>query len=181
MPVPSARLADALERVAMGDKAAFGFVYNATSMKLYGIISRILIRKELADEVLQEVYTTIWQQAGRFDRSMASPITWMATIARNRALDEAKRVPMRSIEDLPELLELAGDDDPHRTAETRESVARLHACLDTLGPDRRHIILLAYQCGLKREEIAARLGRPVSTIKTWLRRSLEQLKDCLAR
>lgn len=179
MSVANTKLEAALERVAKGDTAAFRCVYDATHMKLYGIVSRILDRRELADEVLQEVYVTIWQRAGEFDREIASPITWMATIARNRALDEARRRPMRSIEELPELLELPGDDNPYATAEHNERAQQVHACLDKLGPDRKQIFLLAYFHGLTRDEIAVRIGRPTATVKTWLRRALAQLKDCL--
>jgi RNA polymerase sigma-70 factor (ECF subfamily) len=182
MPVATRdQIADALERVAKGDRVAFGIVYDATSMKLYGVVRRILGRRDVADEILQEVYLRVWQRAGEFNRASASPITWMVTIARNRALDEAKRRPMHSIEDHPALLELADDDDPHATAEHNEHRRRLVACLNRLDPARREVVLLAYDFGMTREEIAVRVGRPAATVKTWLRRSLAQLKECLGQ
>ena len=92
-------LVEALERTAQGDRVAFKRVYAATSLKLYGIVIRILGRRELAEEVLQEVYIRVWQRAAEYNPSGGSPITWLVRIARNRALDEAKRKPMRSLDD----------------------------------------------------------------------------------
>ncbi len=99
MPLSRQQLIEALGRVAQGDQAAFAAVYAATSLKLYGIIVRILGRRDLADEVLQEVYVRVWQSAADYDPGTSSPITWLATIARNRALDEAKRKTMVSLEE----------------------------------------------------------------------------------
>jgi RNA polymerase sigma-70 factor (ECF subfamily) len=179
MPVSREDLVKALAGTAQGDLAAFKLVYSATSVKLYGIILRILGRPDLADEVLQEVYVRVWQRAGDFDPATSSPITWLATIARNRALDEARRNTMRSLDDLPELLQLPSEDDPSASHDHNDQLRRLYACLDRLEPERKEILLLAYYHGMTREEIAARVGRPVATVKTWLRRSLALLKDCL--
>jgi RNA polymerase sigma-70 factor, ECF subfamily len=172
-------LADALSRMAHGDKSAFAAVYATTCVKLYGVIVRILGRRELAQEVLQDVYVRVWQRAGNFDPTLGSPITWMVAIARNRALDEAKRKTMRSLEDMPELLELPDADDPLASLERNEERRRLQACLDRLEPQRKQILRMAYHYGMTREEIARRVQRPAATVKTWLRRSLAQLKDCL--
>jgi RNA polymerase sigma-70 factor, ECF subfamily len=181
MPVSRQELIEALERTARGDLAAFKAVYAATSVKLYGIVIRILGRPDLADEVLQEVYVRVWQRARDFDRHHSSPITWLATIARNRALDEARRGSMRSLDEFPELLELPSGDNPAANVEQNEELRRLYACLDALEPDKKEIVLLVYYHGMTREEISARLERPVATVKTWLRRSLAQLKDCLGQ
>jgi RNA polymerase sigma-70 factor, ECF subfamily len=181
MPMSRQQLIEALARVAAGDQAAFKAVYAATSLKLYGIVVRILGRRDLADEVLQEVYVRVWQSAADYDPVTSSPITWLATIARNRALDEAKRKTMLSLEESPELLQLPGDDDPGANYEEMEQAKRLYACLDRLEPEKKEIVLLVYHYGLTREEIARRLNRPVPTVKTWLRRSLEQIKSCLGQ
>jgi RNA polymerase sigma-70 factor (ECF subfamily) len=181
MPVSRDDLVKALADTARGDKAAFEMLYAATSLKLYGIVVRILGQRALADEILQEVYVRVWQRAGEFDPATGSPITWLTTIARNRALDEAKRKTMRSFEDHPEVLELPGDDDPLENHSRNEDRRRLQACLDSLEPDKKEIVLLAYYYGLTREEIARRTGRPAATVKTWLRRTLAQLKSCLDR
>ena len=180
MPQSPRQLADLMARVAGRDRAAFTALYQATSAKLFGIVLRILLRRDLAEEVLQEVYVKIWERAGDFDAGRASPITWMATIARNRALDEVRRVKPVAIDDRPEVLDIA---DPAELQSDRleksEEVARMLDCLGRLEPDRRDIVRLAYIEGLSREALAKRYGRPVATVKTWLHRSLKQLKDCL--
>jgi RNA polymerase sigma-70 factor, ECF subfamily len=137
--------------------------------------------RDLAEEILQEVYIRVWQRAGEYDPSSSSPITWLATIARNRALDEAKRKTMRSLEDCPELLQVPSDDNPLATHERHEDARRLTACIDRLEPDRKELVLLVYYYGMTREEIASRIDRPVATVKTRLRRSLAQIKDCLGQ
>src|ERR1700704_5393197 len=175
MPASTHHLADALSRVAVGDRAAFETVYAATCVKLYGIVVRILGRRELAEEVLQEVYIRVWQRAAEYDPSIGSPITWLVTIARNRALDEAKRKTMRSLDELSEVLQIPNDADPLADHERKEEGLRLQACLDRLEPEKSEIVRLAYYYGMTREEIAVRISRPVSTVKTWLRRSLAQL------
>lgn len=173
-------ISDLLARVAEGDAQAFAAVYNATSLKLFGICLRILRRQDLAEEILQEVYIRVWDRAGDFDRSRASPITWMATIARNRALDEVRKRHPVFAEDMAGTEDIA---DPARSpaeqAETSEELRRLDACLDKLDAKYRDAVRLAYLDGLSRAELAARFGQPVGTVKTWLHRSLKQLKNCL--
>ena len=169
-----------LQRVAAKDRAAFSALYAATSAKLYGIILRILSRRDAADDILQDVFVKIWERAGDFQPGMASPITWMGTIARNRALDEVRRKAPLSIEDAPETLEIASEDrHPLDGLEQSEDLRRVMRCLEGLDQEVRQIVLLAYRDGLSREELSRRFGRPVPTIKTWLRRSLAQLRGCL--
>ena len=127
MPASKQVLADAIARVAAGDRVAFETVYLATSMKLFGIVVRILGRRELAEEVLQEVYVRVWQRAAEYDPSLGSPITWLVSIARNRALDEAKRKTMRSLEELSEVLQVPSDDDPLADHERNEERQPLQA------------------------------------------------------
>ena len=136
----------------------------------------------MAEDVLQDVYVKIWERAATFDPAKASPITWMATIARNRAIDEVRRRAPLSIEDAPQALEVAGRGSRIRStraaAERRTCAACRSACRGST-PERREIVLLAYYTGLSRDEIAQRFGHPVATIKTWLHRSLAQLRKCL--
>lgn len=174
-------LADVLARVSRGDRAAFAALYRASSAKLYGIILRISKRREIADELLQEVYVRIWERAGDFDPDRASAIAWMAAIARNRALDEVRRKGLVVAPDGDE--QAAKVPDPGRLAselvEMAEDNKRLADCLDRLEEGRRDMVRLAYLEGWSREELSQRFGAPVATIKTWLHRSLKQLKDCL--
>jgi RNA polymerase sigma-70 factor (ECF subfamily) len=173
-------LADLLARVAARDREAFAAVYKATSAKLWGIVVRILPRRDIAEDVLQDVYVRIWERAVSFDPAKASPITWMATIARNRAIDEVRRKSTVSIEDTPESLEVEQDaPSPLDSTQMSEDLRRLQQCLQGLDPERREIVLLAYYNGLSRDELAKRFSHPVATIKTWLHRSLAQLRKCL--
>jgi RNA polymerase sigma-70 factor (ECF subfamily) len=176
-----ADLADLLSRIAARDATAFATLYKQTSGKLYGVIARILPRGDAGVEALQEAYVRIWEKAGDFDPTRGSPLAWMATIARNRALDEVRRVRPGSLEDLPESFEPAADEvDPLAARERSEALAALINCLEALDEERRTVVLLAYYRGWSREALAKRFGRPVPTIKTWLHRSLAQLRDCLA-
>jgi RNA polymerase sigma-70 factor (ECF subfamily) len=175
-------LTQLLSRVAARDAAAFAALYKQTSAKLYGVVARILTRGDVAADVLQEAYVRIWEKAGDFDPVKGSPLAWMATIARNRALDEVRRVrPVVSLDDQPEGFEPAAEDiDPLATRERSEGLSALINCLKGLDEEKRAIVLLAYYRGSSREALAKRFGRPVPTIKTWLHRSLAQLRDCLA-
>jgi RNA polymerase sigma-70 factor, ECF subfamily len=176
-----ADLADLMRGVAARDREAFATLYRQTSAKLHGVVARIVTRGDLSGEVLQEVYVRIWEKAGDFDPDKGSPIAWMATIARNRALDEVRRVKPVSLEDLPEGFEPAAEEiDPLATRERSEQLALLMRCLKTLDEEKRRIVLLAYYRGLSREALAERFHTPVPTIKTWLRRGLAQLRDCLS-
>jgi RNA polymerase sigma-70 factor (ECF subfamily) len=180
MPPKPTELEGLLSAVAAGDREAFAALYRATSAKLYGVALRILRRRDLADEVIQETYVRIWNSAGTFDAARASPITWMVTIARNRALDEVRRRTPLAIDTTPEALDVADEGVlASQHVELASELARLRACLEGLEPEKRDIVRLAYLDGLSREELGARLGHPPGTIKTWPHRSLKQLKACL--
>jgi RNA polymerase sigma-70 factor (ECF subfamily) len=174
-------LSNLLSRIATRDTIAFATLYKQTSAKLYGVIARILSRGDVAADVLQETYVRIWERAGDFDPDKGSPLAWMATIARNRALDEIRRVRPASLEDQPQGFEPAAEEiDPLAARERSEGLTALVDCLKGLDEEKRAVVLLAYYRGLSREALAKRFNRPVPTIKTWLHRSLAQLRDCLA-
>jgi len=166
--------------VAKGDDAAFDRLYAATRAKLYGVVLRILRRADLADEVMQDAYLRIWRSAGEFDASVATPITWMVAIARNRALDVVRKKREASIEEETQAMEAASDDpSPLARHEMTDELKRLFACLGDLEEERRRLVLLAYYSGWSREQLAAKFETPVNTVKTWLRRSLLQIRECL--
>jgi RNA polymerase sigma-70 factor, ECF subfamily len=174
-------LSNLLSRIATRDAAAFTALYKQTNTKLYGVVARILTRGDAAPDALQEVYVRIWEKAGEFDPLKGSPLAWMTTIARNRALDEVRRVRPVSLENQPEGFEPAAEEiDPLASRERSEGLTALVDCLKALDEEKRAIVLLAYYRGSSREALAKRFGRPVPTIKTWLHRSLAQLRDCLA-
>jgi RNA polymerase sigma-70 factor (ECF subfamily) len=173
-------LVSLLARVAGRDAAAFAALYRATHAILYGVVARILTRGDASGEALQEAYVRIWEKAGEFDPTRGSPLAWMATIARNRALDEARRVRPTSLEAMPEGFEPAAESvDPLAARARSERLAALLSCLGALDAEKREAVLLAYYRGFSREALAKRFGAPTTTIKTWLRRSLMQLRDCL--
>jgi RNA polymerase sigma-70 factor (ECF subfamily) len=179
-PMQTEDLIALLARVADGDRRAFSELYAATSAKLYGVVWRILPARDRAEDVLQDVYVRIWNKARSYDAGKASPIAWMAAIARNRAIDEVRRSAPVSIEDAPQALDVAADGpDPLASAEQSDELRRLNDCLQKLEAERRQIVLLAYHTGLSRDDIAKRFGHPVGTIKVWLHRSLAQLRKCL--
>jgi RNA polymerase sigma-70 factor, ECF subfamily len=129
---------------------------------------------------MQEVYLKIWSGAGQFNPGLASPITWMVTIARNRAIDLVRKRREVSIEEEPKAMDVAADlPNPLARRELTEEVRRLMACIERLEPERQSLVLLAYRNGWSREQLAAKLGKPVNTVKTWLRRSLLEIRECL--
>ena len=175
-----AELVGLLAEVAKGDAGAFERIYGATRAKLYGVLLRILGRPELADEVMQETYLKVWKTAANFDPAIASPITWMVAIARNRALDVVRKKGEASIEDEAPAAEPASDEpSPLARHEMTDQLRRLLACLGDLEEERRRLVLLAYYSGWSREQLAEKFETPVNTVKTWLRRSLLQIRECL--
>ena len=132
-----AELIELLAAVAKGDAAAFEQLYGATRAKLYGVLLRILGRPELADEVMQETYLKVWKMAAKFDPTVASPITWMVAIARNRAIDIVRKKGEVSIEEEPDALNVAADTPPPLARrEMNEELKRLLSCLGKLDPGK---------------------------------------------
>jgi RNA polymerase sigma-70 factor (ECF subfamily) len=175
-----AELVELLAAVATGDAGAFEQLYAATRAKLYGVLLRILGKPELADEVMQETYLKVWMMAAKFDSTLASPITWMVAIARNRAIDIVRKKSEVSIEDEPDALSVAADAPaPLARREMTEELKRLLSCLGKLDPEKQRIVLLAYYSGWSRDQLAKKLDIPVNTIKTWLRRSLIEIRGCM--
>src|SRR6202000_987974 len=166
--------------VAKGDEAAFERLYGATRAQLYGVVLRILRRQDLAEEVIQDTYVKIWNSAGQFNPGIASPITWMASIARNRAIDLVRKRSEVSIEDEPAAAGVAADSpDPLARREMTEELKRLLECVGRLEPDRQKLVLLAYYNGWSRGQTAGEVEAPVNTVKTWLRRSMMDIRECL--
>ncbi len=169
-----------LAEVAKGDESSFAALYQATSAKLFAVALRILRTREVAEEVLQESYFRVWERAKDFDPRIASPITWMSAIVRNRALDEVRRRVARPFADDANIEDVESEDEhPLEALGRKEDVERLLRCLERLEPEKRQIVRLAYLDGMSREALAKRFDRPEGTIKTWLHRSLALLKGCL--
>ncbi|ODN71000.1 sigma-70 family RNA polymerase sigma factor [Methylobrevis pamukkalensis] len=178
MKLDTPEAADLLDRIAAGDRAAFGALYDLAAPKLYGIILRIVRDRARAEEILQETLLKIWRSAASFDRASGSASGWMATIARNGAIDAVRRGPARIAADDGDALLAQISDGSFERLDPADRAA-LADCLGQLAELPRRLVLLAYCLGYSREELAAATGRPVGTIKTWLHRSLQSLKTCL--
>lgn len=172
-----------LQAVAEGDRLALRDLYERTSSKLFGVCLRILSDREEAQDVLQEVYLTVWNKADRFDPERASPITWLATIARNRAVDRRRSIGPRAFDrPVDEAMELAdGTPDALALLERTDENRRLEECLGTLDARSRSAILAAFFGGSTYDEIAASVNVPLGTMKSVIRRGLIRLKGCLDR
>lgn len=172
-------VADLLSRVAAQDRAAFRELYATTSAKLMGVLVRMLRERAEAEDAVQEVYTRIWLRAGRYDPAKGRGMTWMIAVARNLALDRLRRrTEDQADEDAAEALV---DQTP--TAERRlmamGEAGRVAQCFDQLEPAKAAAVRGAYLTGLSYLELAARHNVPLNTMRTWLRRSLISLKECL--
>ena len=175
------QLADALVQTGTGDRAAFRRVYDATSAKLMGVCLRILHDRALAEDVLQDAYVSIWNRASTFDPGRASPITWLATIARNRSIDRLRSgARMRSDRPLDAAAEVAdGAELASVTLEHADDARRLNGCLEELEDKTARAIRTAFFEGLTYEALAEREGAPLGTMKSWIRRGLLRLRTCL--
>ena len=174
------RLEAALVATGEEDRGAFETLYGLTKGKLFGICLRICGSRQAAEDVMAETYLTIWKRAGAYQPGRVSPITWLATIARNKSIDWKRkrgRRPQTSDEKLPELIDEGPRADDLMLAD--ENAARLHLCLDRLGDDQRGAIRTAFFEGLSYSELAEREGVPLGTMKSRIRRGLLSLKDCL--
>ncbi|WP_229665288.1 sigma-70 family RNA polymerase sigma factor [Croceicoccus mobilis] len=174
----------AIEQVARGNSAALKQVYDMTSAKLFGVILRIMHDRELAEDVLQDVYLKVWNRAGRFDANRASPISWLCVIARNAAIDGVRRQQrsdyLSGHAEADVLEEIEDDavpaDELLCNAEDNE---RMRRCMEALQDDHRKSIRMAFFDGLSHSELAERIGVPLGTMKSWIRRGLASLKGCL--
>lgn len=173
-------LVEALVATGNEDRSAFATLYKLTSAKLFGICLRICGDRGAAEEVLSEVYLTIWRRAGAFEPGRASPISWLGTIARNRAIDwrrSSARRPAVGLDQAPEAVD--GDPTVEEQLIRGEETQRLHLCLDQLDDKQRGAIRSAFFGGLTYAELADRDRVPLGTMKSWVRRGLMRLKDCL--
>lgn len=177
----SGELVTLLRAIARGDRDAFAELYRRTSAKLYGICLRLLRSEPDAQDVLQEVFVLVWQNAERFDARKAGPITWLATLTRNKAIDRMRKRTIAS-----EGVEAAGeveDDGPSafEVAASDQDAARLAHCLDELDERARAMIRASFLDGASYPELAEREQVPLGTMKSWIRRGLQRLRGCLER
>nr|WP_249778289.1 sigma-70 family RNA polymerase sigma factor [Phenylobacterium glaciei] len=169
-----------MPRIAAGDRAALRQLYQATSAKLFGVCLRILSNRDESEDVLQEVYITIWRRADRFEAGRASVMTWISTIARNRAIDRLRaRGPLAYAEQVEELEIDDGQPRADTLLEAAQDGEALGKCLSELDDRTEKVIRTAFFEGVTYEALAARMDAPLGTVKSWIRRGLAKLKGCL--
>ncbi|CAN0653811.1 RNA polymerase sigma-70 factor, ECF subfamily [Nitratireductor aquimarinus] len=168
-------------RTALRERAAFDLLYRHTSAKLFGVCLRVLKDRAEAEEALQEVYVKIWTKADRFAASDLSPITWLVAVARNHAIDRlrARKAPTDELDEANAVADPA--PNPEAMAAAGSERRRIDACLAELEADRATAVRGAYLNGDSYAELAARFDVPLNTMRTWLRRSLLKLRECLER
>ena len=184
---PDTQLIALIDRVALTDESALKELYEMTSSKLYGVAVRVVSNKSWAEDVLQEAFINIWRIAGDYKASLSPPMAWMCLIVRSRGLDFLRR--RRSdradaVQELDDVLSdtLEGDSaNPMDTALAGEQAWALHQCLSQLDNKQREVVSLAYLRDLSHGELAEQLKLPLGTVKTWIRRGLEQLRGCMSR
>lgn len=177
------QLRSCLAACARGDAAALERLYRMLSPQLFGLLLRILHRRDLAEEALQDTFVNVWRKASEYRANRGGVRTWVTTIARHRAFDILRR-ERRDVPLDPDALLAAGDAawaaaGPADGARSRAEYRRLRDCLARLSDGQRRSVLLAYFQGLTQEEISARLDAPLGTVKSWVRRALAGLKRCL--
>jgi RNA polymerase sigma-70 factor (ECF subfamily) len=168
-------------RTSMKDRTAFELLYRQTSAKLFGVCLRVLNDRGEAEDALQEVYVKIWTKADRFAVSDLSPISWLVAIARNHSIDRI-RARRRPAADIETVLDVADPTPgPEAAAVSGDEAGQIHRCLEELEDDRAGAVRGAYLKGESYAELAERYKVPLNTMRTWLRRSLMKLRECLER
>lgn len=188
-PERSRDLSRLLARTALGDRAAFAQLYERTSTHLFAVVSRINRDRAQCEDILQDVYVALWHAARNYDAAQSQPLTWLTSIARNRAIDSLRRkqtepqlhAPSSQDEEDPDATDALPSDAPgplellSRASDARE----LAACIEHLSAPQRQCVALAFFDGCSHAEVAAQIGQPLGSVKSWLRRALIALKGCL--
>ena len=174
-----------LVATAARDPRAFETLYRLTSPLLLGIAMRVVNRRELAEEVLHDAFIKIWRSADRFDPTAAKPVAWLAAIVRNRAIDLVASADQARVTSLGDDAERTYDEamdalvSAQDGAEADQRAVAIRDCLAELKGQERQSLVLAYHHGLSHSELAQHLGKPLGTVKTWVRKALENLGLCV--
>jgi len=179
-------VAELLQRVASQDRAAFRALYHLTASKLVAVLMRILANRVEVEDALQEVFVRVWQRAGQFQPDRGGGQAWLNTVARHHALDRLRARPVGEVRRHdPDDDPLARIADPAAGVEAglvaQGEARRIVDCLQTLDPARASAVRGAYLQGLSYQDLATRHGLPLNTVRTWLRRGLQQLRECMER
>jgi RNA polymerase sigma-70 factor (ECF subfamily) len=176
-----AHIEDMILRTGLGDRTAFSDLYNATSAKLFGVCLRILNNRAEAEDALQDVFVKVWQKASSYAVNGYSPMTWLITVARNLSIDKlrTRRAPTKDIDEAHDLAD--SGPTPEMVVVQKSERAQIDGCLAELEDAHATAVRGAYLEGDSYQELADSAGVPINTMRTWLRRSLVKLKDCLSR
>ena len=187
----SLELSKLLGRAGLGDRAAFATLYERTSSHLLGVVLRIQRDRAQAEDILQEVYVNVWRAAQSFDAAQSQPLTWLSSIARNRAIDSLRRtqtqpkfrstISSTTLDEETDVYDTVASDAPGPLdLLSRASDARaLSSCMQGLSAQQRQSVALAFFDGLSHAEVAEQMRQPLGTVKSWVRRALMSLKSCL--
>jgi RNA polymerase sigma-70 factor (ECF subfamily) len=187
----SVELSQLVARAGLGDREAFATLYERTSPHLLGVVLRIQRDRAMAEDILQEVFVNVWRAAHSFDAAQSQPLTWLTSVARNRAIDSLRRAhaqpqlkasPSASGDDEEtDVYDSVADDAPGPLELlSRASDARaLGHCMEGLSAQQRQSVALAFFDGLSHGEVAEAMRQPLGTVKSWVRRALMSLKNCL--
>ena len=178
-----------LKRTASGDRKAFALLYAATSGRLFAVLVRVLQRRDWAEEALQDCFVKIWLKAHTYEPDKSAPLTWMVSVARNRALDLLRatrheiELPLSEVEEgrLPPMILADEREDPGARAEEQQELQCLRDCLRGMDPAQRKVLELAYFDGYTQEELAVILNVPLGTVKSRIRRGLARLRALVSR
>ena len=176
-----------LERIAQQDAAALRLLYEATSSRLYAIAMRVVGNVDHAEDVLQDAFITIWRVAGDYRAPLSPPMVWLGVIVRSRGLDFLRRrtaeraLAGQPIDDMLADTLASEQDGPMDIQDASEQAWALHECLRKIEAKQRQVVTLAYFRDLSQSELATQLKLPLGTVKTWMRRGLDQLRTCMNR
>jgi RNA polymerase sigma-70 factor (ECF subfamily) len=187
---PDQQLIDLMQRIAVQDRdaqSALKQLYDLTASRLLGVAMRVTGNREWAEDALQDAYLQVWRAAGDYRVALSPPMAWMGVIVRSRALDFLRRRRSERIDQSRELDDSIRETVPEEgpgpldMAASSEQAFALHQCLSKLEARQREVVSLAYMRDLSHGELAAQLRLPLGTVKTWIRRGIEQLRGCMAR
>ena len=184
MATTNADLEQLLARIALGDQRAFEALYRATSSHLLSIAFGVMQQRERAEDVLQEAYLNVWHAAGSFKVQLATPMTWLINIVRNKAIDRqrvgtAMRKAQRPLDEEALQQPDAQERQPQQLVDNALVRAHIDVCMQGLAAGQRQALALAYFRGLVHAEIADTMGAPLGTVKAWVRRGSDRLRECL--
>jgi RNA polymerase sigma-70 factor (ECF subfamily) len=182
-PTPEREWPDLIAKTARGDQEAFSRLYDQSSPHVYGLILRVVNQPQIAEEVTMDVYVQVWRQAQSYNLNRGTPMGWLVTLARSRAIDRLRsgRLERANVTSVEEVGGLVSDEaNPEDQSSERQRAEIVRSTLATLPYEQRESLMLAYFGGYSQSEISEQLGIPLGTVKTRIRMGMIRLRDALA-